>query len=72
MDWVLAVIDQSLYGASSGNTRVTDLTFANGAVTGGSGNGSQSTVEEGKAMELQVFGDLLDETVVCSYVWQKH
>ena len=78
MDWVLGrVVDQSHCGASVGNTRVTDLVFADDAVILSESlevlvMALEALHEEAKPLGLevswaktkvQVFGGLLDETV---------
>ncbi|KAG0713853.1 hypothetical protein GWK47_015271 [Chionoecetes opilio] len=78
MDWVLdKVVDQSDCGASVGNTKITDLVFADDAVIFAESlevlvMALEALHEEAKPLELevswlktkvQVFGDLLDEAV---------
>ena len=69
MDWVLGrVVEQSHCGASVGNTKITDLVFADDAAM----QSLEVLVMEVKPLGLkvswaktkvQVFGDVLDETV---------
>ncbi|KAG0701618.1 ATP-dependent DNA helicase PIF1 [Chionoecetes opilio] len=81
MDWVLdKVVDQSDCGASVGNTKITDLVFADDAVIFAESlevlvMALKALHEEAKPLGLevswlktkvQVFGDLLDEAVQCS------
>ena len=78
MDWVLVrVVDQSHCGASVGNTKITDLFFADGAVIFAESlevlmMALEALQKEAKPLEfqiswpktkVQIFGDLLDETV---------
>ncbi|KAG0716716.1 Serine/threonine-protein kinase pelle [Chionoecetes opilio] len=78
MDWVLdKVVDQSDCGASVGNTKITDLVFADDAVIFAESlevlvMALEALHEEAKPLKLevswlktkvQVFGDLLDEAV---------
>ncbi|KAG0710360.1 Squamous cell carcinoma antigen recognized by T-cells 3 [Chionoecetes opilio] len=78
MDWVLdKVVDQSDCGASVGNTKITDLVFADDAVIFAESlevlvMALEALLEEAKPLGLevswlktkvQVFGDLLDEAV---------
>ncbi|KAG0724046.1 hypothetical protein GWK47_005282 [Chionoecetes opilio] len=78
MDWVLdKVVDQSDCGASVGNTKITDLVFADDAVIFAESlevlvMALEALHEEAKPLGLevswlktkvQVFGDLLDEAV---------
>ncbi|KAG0730364.1 Protein JTB [Chionoecetes opilio] len=81
MDWVLdKVVDQSDCGASIGNTKITDLVFADDAVIFAESlevlvMALEALHEEAKPLGLevswlktkvQVFGDLLDEAVQLS------
>ncbi|KAG0714561.1 Retrovirus-related Pol polyprotein from type-1 retrotransposable element R2 [Chionoecetes opilio] len=82
MDWVLdKVVDQSDCGASVGNTKITDLVFADDAVIFAESlevlvMALEALHEEAKPLGLevswlktkvQVFGDLLDEAVQSVY-----
>ncbi|KAG0694277.1 Retrovirus-related Pol polyprotein from type-1 retrotransposable element R2 [Chionoecetes opilio] len=85
MDWVLdKVVDQSDCGASVGNTKITDLVFADDAVIFAESlevlvMALEALHEEAKPLGLevswlktkvQVFGDLLDEAVHADeHVW---
>ena len=81
MDWVLGkVVDHSHCGASVGNAKITDLVFADDAVILAESLevlvlALETLHEDAKPLGLQVswpktkvqvFGGLLDETVLCS------
>ena len=81
MDWVLGrVVNQSHCGASVGNTKITDLIFADDAVIFAESledlvMALEALHDDSKSLgrqvscpktKFQVFGGLLDETVVYS------